>query len=175
MSKYGELCSQYKKAVIQYQAYQEECVRFVAQLAQGLIEYLACSPDKVEFVPVLHEPDENKEYFAAGALELADDGFYHFGIRLCVDPSTSSEIWSKHIIQLHFMLKKDKDAFAVKIENWERDFEITDIASNEKKAIYDSILDPLLNWYKGGFLPSENRRTKPLGFPMPELPRSSTT
>ena len=171
MSKYSALCTAYTEALNHYRAYRDACGQFAHKLVRGMITYLGCPQDMVDFIPVREEPQLNRRYTVWGAMDLGDDTFYHLGVRLIIDPSSPDEIWPQDRLLLHLLVKKDDDAFVVQVKGLREKFRIHSDDPDKMKTFYDFIFSTIRDEYKKGFVPVGQAKAKrPLGFSVPDIP-----
>ena len=113
MSRYQEICSALVKASNVYYDNYDECAKFSNALREGLAQYLGCSIDFINFIPTIDEPQTGMIYTAQGALKFGDDGFFHIGLGIVIDPSISSQKWLPQRLLLRLLIKKDDSNFIV--------------------------------------------------------------
>lgn len=162
MSKYETLCNAFDEAYKQYQDYHQACACLAQNLINAIVDYLEWPKENLVLIPILRKSEPNKMYTVWGAMHLGNDAFYHLGVKLKIGH------WPQHAPLLHLLIKKDNQAFTVKIENLQQEFKIHNDRQDEMEAFCDFIFNTIMKAYQKGFLPPSHDEQRRLGFPIPE-------
>jgi hypothetical protein len=77
VSKFEEMCAAFVKGDKERDAYEQRCLRNLAQLAQGFSTYCAFPNGTLKVVPLEKEIDHNTKYFVPAAAHESDDCFWN--------------------------------------------------------------------------------------------------
>jgi hypothetical protein len=105
MTKYEELCDLYAKSEKHFLKDFEACLAMSGIILKGLTQHLNCPSDLIEIIPIDREPKPGEAYGPAGALQLGEDSFYHFGISVNLSGKS---------VRLRISLKKVEEGFSLK-------------------------------------------------------------
>lgn len=171
MNKYSELCQEYKRAYRKYWDYKAACSELIWSLVQEMATSLGWPEDRVDFIPILGPSKPHTSYTPWGAMDLGDDGFFHLGMLLIIDPSTRSTYWPPHSLLLPLLVRKQEQVFTVKLETSSEEFKIYEDNPSDREAFCSFIFDTIKGEYERGFIPSERiDKERVIGFERPELP-----
>ncbi len=97
-------------------------------------------------------------YTQAGAMEMAEDGFWRLGFSVLLTPKRAV---------LHYILnfKKVGEKFVLKLENMPKEFDVRESNQEEMKHFFEHMINLALNYYKYGirdFVEQTGRRS--IGF-----------
>jgi hypothetical protein len=172
MSGYSVLCHAYRKAYSDYWDYKGACSNFVNDLFDGMLGWPS---EKIQYIPTLNDPDPGTLYTPWGAMDLDNDGFFHLGVLLTVDPSGRHSTHVAHHVLLRLSVRKQDDTFIVKIDGFPDEFEIHEDTPKEIEAFHDSVFNRLKTLYEEGFIPTGKTKENTLGFQLPELPEEQSS
>jgi hypothetical protein len=105
-TKYEELLAASRAAAGRADNYRLRSYAVANAMRTGIANFLGCPLQAVGFRPVLKPAETTKPYSAISAMELGEDGYWHFGLLFTVPP---------HLLVLRFMMKvTPKESFVVK-------------------------------------------------------------
>lgn len=142
--------------------YQDECYGFAATIRNGLVAYSGCPDKNIEFFPPSKGFDADaqpKTFFTqAGAMEIADDGFWRLGVALLLTPTRAV---------LHYIinLKKVSNRFLLKLEGFEKEFDAGEDNEAALQPFFEFMISIAVENYRDGlrqFVEQDSR--KPIGF-----------
>ena len=140
MTKYEEICRAHKNTIKKNAHYRKKCEEFAVDLIFGLINYLGCSNKEVELFPLKEELKEGQIYKIQKAMNLEDDTFWHFGVRI--------NLYNVGSISLPIMIKGSNEHFIVRLEGIDEKYGIDKNNSEELKAFYDFIFKLIMDDYE---------------------------
>lgn len=110
-TKYDELVAASDRDYALFRKYEDECREFIRRLKEGLVAYLECPKEKVEWLQFTEDESEEQRHakdiikFASGLwMALYGDAFYGFRFRIIFDLEK---------IKLYLKVKKVDEYFIV--------------------------------------------------------------
>ncbi len=151
MTRFEDLCESYSKARKRFFNYEDECMQFGEKMVSGLVNYLECPPEQVNYYPPDKESDPNVRYNIHSATILGDDGFWQIGIGIGLyeAPNVRPQENVRSTLQLrkdnsHFIVKYGRQAteeYKIGVEDEEDLKRFYDHVFEEIKDLYDSQLE----------------------------------
>ncbi|MDI6724288.1 MAG: hypothetical protein QMD61_06540 [Methanobacterium sp.] len=146
MTKFDKLCESFANARKRYFNYENECLEFGAKMVDGLVEYLECPPEQVNYYPPDKESDPNVKYNIKGATKLGEDGFWHIGIG--VGLYEAPHIRPQENVRSTLLIKKDDSHFIVKYGREASDeFRVGEDNEEDLKQFYRHIYHEIKELY----------------------------
>ena len=146
MTRFEELCESYTNARKKYFNYEDECMHFGTEMVDGLIKYLECPPEQVNYYPPDKESDPNVSYNIQGATILGDDGFWHVGIGIGL--YEVQNVRPQENVRSTLLIKKDDSHFIVKYGKQSQDeFRIGEDSVEDLKKFYDHVFKEIKDLY----------------------------
>lgn len=129
MSKYNDLCEIYRESRNKYFSFEKECFEFAEKLVDQMIKYLSIPEAQIKLFPTLGEASPTAIYSVGEAMRMGPDTFWYLGIGMelqCVDcPDTPDQP-----ILINLAIRKDGDAFIVKMTDKDQGHRIKEDLSN---------------------------------------------
>lgn len=146
MTRFEELCKSYANARKKYFNYEDECMRFGVDMVNGLVKYLECPPEQVNYYPPDKESDPNISYNIHGATILGEDGFWHVGIGIGL--YEAPKLRPQENVRSTLLIKKVDDHFIVKYGKESPDeFKICEGKVEDLNEFYDYIFEEIKELY----------------------------
>jgi len=150
MTRFEELCESYSHARKRFFNYEHDCMDFGEDMVSGLVSYLECPPEQVNYYPPDKESDPNVRYNIHGATILGEDGFWQIGIGIGIYEAPN--VRPQENVRSTILIKKHDSHFIVKYgkesheeyrigENKEGLDKFYDHIFEEIKDLYDSQLE----------------------------------
>ncbi|MGB4868915.1 MAG: hypothetical protein WBP47_02665, partial [Candidatus Promineifilaceae bacterium] len=113
-TKYDEICLTYRKSRKMFLDYENLCQAFARDLVDGMIEYFEWPQNQeITYIPLGEELDPNNRFYAlAGAMQMDNESFWHFGLELSVEEPCGSYPLP---FLMSFFIKKVGPHFIVKL------------------------------------------------------------
>ncbi len=112
MTRFERLCESFANARKRYFHYETECMEFGEKMVDGLVHYLECPPEQVNYYPPDQKSDPNVRYNIHGATILGDDGFWQIGIGIGLYEAPN--VRPQENVRSTLLIKKDDSHFVVK-------------------------------------------------------------
>lgn len=112
MTRFEELCGSFANARKRYFNYEKDCMEFGEKMVDGLVKYLECPPEQVNYYPPDKESDPNVSYNIHGATVLGEDGFWHVGIGIGIYEAPN--VRPQENVRSTLLIKKEDGRFTVK-------------------------------------------------------------
>ncbi len=112
MTRFEKLCQSFATARKRYFNYETECIEFGEKMVAGLVNYLECPPEQVNYYPPDKESDPNVRYNIYGASKLGEDGFWQIGIGIGLYESPN--VRPQENVRSTLLIKKVDSHFVVK-------------------------------------------------------------
>jgi len=147
MSKFEKLCQSFANARKRYFNYEKECMEFGGKMVNGLVDYLECPPEQVNYYPPDKESDPNVRYNIKGATILGEDGFWQIGIGIGLYEAPN--VRPQENVRSTLLIKKEDSHFIVKYGR-ESDDEFRIDENNEEddlKEFYNHIYHEIKELY----------------------------
>jgi hypothetical protein len=146
MTRFDELCESYASARKKFFNYEEECMEFGVKMVDGLVEYLECPPEQVNYYPPDKESDPNVSYNIHGATVLGEDGFWHVGIGIGLYESHNRR--PQENVRSTLLIKKDDNSFIVKYGKESKDeFKICEDNEESLEKFYGHVFEEIKELY----------------------------
>lgn len=146
MTKFEKLCKDYSTARKKYFDYRISCLHFVPKFVDGMINYLQCPEEQVNYYPFEGDREPNTVYTFAGEMRLCDDSFWHIKIGLTLHGAAN--IFPKEELVFPVLIKKINDYFIVKLGRNGKEYKIHKDQPGELKDFYDLIFLKIKEFYK---------------------------
>lgn len=166
MSKYDEICQAYSKSRRTFRNYEETCRNFARDLVAGLVDYLDWPREnEISYIPLGDEEEfdpNNRFYALAGAMNIDDQSFWHFGVELTVhEPNTGAHPIS---FIISFFIKKVGPYFIVKLGPKGKEIKIPESKQHELEPFYDAVFGQILDFFNRKYYQAVAREEKHFGF-----------
>ena len=145
MSKFTDLCDAYNAARRSTLAYHARSCGFGAELIQRFRDYLEIPTGNFRVVPLHEEALEGRQYSIASAMHMHDDGYWHLGGRLTLDPEGAP----KQVIVLRFMFKGAEGGYLVKMSPEGFDHAIRSGDEASFAQFFESVQTAITDYYAG--------------------------
>jgi hypothetical protein len=146
MTRFEELCESYANARKRYFNYEDECLKFGEKMVDGLVKYLECPPEQVNYYPPDKESDPNVSYNIHGATKLGDDGFWNVGIGIGIYEAPNSR--PQENVRSTLLIKKHNSHFIVKYGRESTDeFKICKDKEEDLKKFFDHVFEEIKDLY----------------------------
>lgn len=175
MTKYEQICRSYLSARRAFRDYEETCRNFARDIVYGMIEYFEWPEgEEITYIPIGEEFGPNDRFYAlAGAMRLADDAFYHFGVELTAREAPGSGHSTPFL--LTFFIKKKGPHFIVKLGANGREIKIHEDKKNELDPFFEAVFLQIVDFFKNGYIDAVTNQDKELGFVTLSRTASETT
>jgi hypothetical protein len=166
MTKFDDLCAAYAGARQKFFNYRDECWKFASQLSTELVAFFGCTREQVEFVPVTKERKPGFGYSLMGAMHLAEDTFWHFGILTTIYEAPN--IFPQQPLLFHLLVKKVDQSFIVKGSPKGPEFRVGAPTAAELRPLNEWLFEQCKSWLDHGlemFLEGQEQpEPKKIGF-----------
>jgi hypothetical protein len=165
MSRYETLCAALRDLREKYAQHRLDCYALTAQMVDGLREFLGVDEDLVSFFATQGSWQGKKVDGPAGALNLGDDTFWHFGVS--IDVMEEVDQMPCHTIGFEFRLKRLPEHYLLAIIPDGPQFQVSAAAPEaDLRAVYEHLYQHSLKRYgeayRGYFV--EGEPAKRFGF-----------
>jgi hypothetical protein len=133
VSKFKEMYECVLLARKKWSSYRESCWKNLGSLVNGFAAYCEIPKEQVGFLPLDKEPKEDTIYGLAGAVHLAEDGYWHLGLVITLDP------YQRVLIRI--CLREQDGVVMVKAGDVIKPRQLDLTNENQLKAFYDEIVD----------------------------------
>lgn len=155
MTKFEELCQLAADATRRSQAYRIQSIQVLVAVRNTLVNYLGCKEESVMFYPGLSEPEGQKLYGPAGALEIADDGWWHFGLVVSIGLER---------LLMRFAMKQKDDRYVLRPHGEQQtEFVVTD-PKDDFQPVVQWVFNFIKVYYEQGLDRFLSQREKKAGF-----------
>ncbi|MEM7117450.1 MAG: hypothetical protein AAF614_33770, partial [Chloroflexota bacterium] len=163
MSKFEEICQAYSQARRTFNEYEETCREFARDLVYGMIDYFEWPQDQeVTYIPLGEELDPNNKFYAlAGAMQMDDDSFWHFGVELSVYASGGA--YHKSFV-ISFFIKKIGQNFIVKLGQNGREIKIPESQKDNLQPFYEAVFLQIKNFFARDYIKALTGQETEFGF-----------
>jgi hypothetical protein len=146
MTRFEELCQSFANARKRYFNYENECMDFGEKMVDGLVEYLECPPEQVNYYPPDKESDPNVSYNIHGASMLGEDGFWHVGIGIGIYEAPN--VRPQENVRSTLLIKKENGCFTVKYGKESSDeFRICEDDEEDLEKFYGHVFEEVKELY----------------------------
>ncbi len=146
MTRFEELCESFANARKRYFNYENECMDFGVKMVDGLVEYLECPPEQVNYYPPDKESDPNVSYNIHGASMLGEDGFWHVGIGIGIYEAPN--VRPQENVRSTLLIKKENGCFTVKYGKESSDeFRICEDDEEDLEKFYGHVFEEVKELY----------------------------
>ncbi len=163
MSKYEEICQAYRKSRREFLKYEETCRVFASELIEGIIDYFEWPRDQeITFIQLGEEMNPTDRFYAlAGAMQMDDESFWHFGVELTVHEPAG--IYPQPFL-LSFYIKKTGPIFIVKLGPKGEEIKIHEDRRGELSPFYDAVYVKIVSFFLKEYQEAINRTEIRPGF-----------
>lgn len=168
MSKFEEICRVYSKSRRLFLDYEDECRNFARSLVDGMIEYFEWPhTQEITYIPLGEEINPNNRFYAlAGAMQMDDESFWHFGVEL-----TAEEPGGAYPLPflMSFFIKKMGPHFIVKLGPQGKEIRIHEDKhgkQDELRPFYDAVFNQILKFFARDYQDAITKQQMAPGFIM---------
>lgn len=163
MSKYDEIAKLYHDSRVNFRRYEDECSAFSRELISGLLKYMEWPRDQeVTYLAVGEEIDpDNKFYALAGAFQMDNQSFWHFGVELRLQEASGAYPLS---LVLSFFIKKVGPHFIVKLGSTGREVKIPESKRNELEPFYEVVFKQIKEFFHKHYIQAVTGNENHFGF-----------
>lgn len=163
MSKYQEIAQLYHQTRLNFRQYEEDCSTFSRELVTGFLEYMGWPREQeINYLAVGEEIDPSNKFFAlAGAMEMDNEAFWHFGVELRLQESSGAYPLS---LVLSFFIKKVGEDFIVKLGPKGREMKIPQSKRGNLEPFYDVVFRQIKDFFANNYEKAITGNQKEFGF-----------
>lgn len=163
MSKFEEICQAYGQARRTFSNYEDTCRDFARDLVFGMIDYFEWPQEQeITYIPLGEELDPNNKFYAlAGAMQMDDDSFWHFGVELAIHAPGGS--YQKSFV-ISFFIKKVGQYFIVKLGPNGREIKIPESQKDNLQPFYEAVFLQIKNFFARDYIKALTGQETEFGF-----------
>ncbi|MFQ5421953.1 MAG: hypothetical protein ACE5FD_05275 [Anaerolineae bacterium] len=157
MSKYDEICQAYRKSRREFLSYGETCRVFAHELIEGMIEYFEWPRNQeITFIQLGEEINPMDRFYAlAGAMQMDDESFWHFGVEMTVHEPTG--VYPQPFL-MSFYIKKNGPIFIVKLGPKGEEIKIHEDRRRELGPFYEAVYVKIVSFFLKEYQEAINRK-----------------
>jgi hypothetical protein len=138
MTRFEELCKTYMQSKRAFNEYENACRNFARDLIAGMVQYFEWPRNQeITYIPLGEEiTPSNRFYALAGAMQMDDQSFWHFGVELTIYEYEGS---NPVAFVLSFFVKKVGNQFIVKLGPKGKEIRIHEAELDKLQPLYDAV------------------------------------
>jgi hypothetical protein len=138
MTRFEELCKTYMQSKRAFNEYETACRNFARDLIAGMVQYFDWPrSQEITYIPLGEEiTPSNRFYALAGAMQMDDQSFWHFGVELTIYEYEGS---NPVAFVLSFFVKKVGNYFIVKLGPKGKEIRVLEEERDKLEPLYDAV------------------------------------
>jgi hypothetical protein len=161
MSKFEEVCRVYQQSRQKFLEYEVECRNFARTLIDGIIDYFEWPhTQEITYIQLGEEINPNDRFYAlAGAMQMDDESFWHFGVELIAEEPGGSHPMP---FLMSFFIKKVGPNFIVKLGPQGKAIRIPENKTDDLGPFYEVIFQQIMQFFSKEYQDAiTNQTTEP--------------